>query len=362
VKFFATAAQGTEPLLADELRELRLERVKPTRGGVAFSGRWEDAWRACLWSRIAVRILLPLTEYSCRGPEDLYAGARRVDWDEHLSPKTTLAVSAVGSAPGLDNTMFISQKVKDAAVDHLRDRFGARPSVDRVDPDVGVFARIGGGRASLYLDLSGDALHKRGYRSTGARAPLKETLAAALVRASGWDRERDFIDPMCGSGTIAIEADMLARRVAPNLRRPRFGFERWASFDDGHRKRMQLFREQARAGEVDAGPPVFASDMDPDAVKIALDNVQRARAHVDVARRALADHAETTRAFVVSNPPHGERLRVDPALFVELERVFAGSRLALLIGPRTPVKVPRTARVFEVSNGAIPCRFVIFDT
>lgn len=361
MRFFATAAQGTEPFLADELRELRMERVKPTRGGVAFAGRWEDAWRACLWSRIAVRILLPLTEYSCRGPEDLYAGASRVEWDEHLSPKTTLAVSAVGSAPGLDNTMFISMKVKDAIVDVLRDKFGARPSVDRVDPDVGVFARIGGGRASLYLDFSGDALHKRGYRASSARAPLKETLAAALVRASGWDRERPLVDPMCGSATIAVEADMLARRVAPNLRRKHFGFERWASFDDGHRKRMQLFREQALAGEVAEGPTIFASDIDPDAVKLATDVVERARAHVRVKRCALADHTETRGAFVVSNPPHGERLRVDASLFVELERVFAGSRLALLIGPKTPLKVPREARVFEVSNGAIPCRFVIFD-
>jgi 23S rRNA G2445 N2-methylase RlmL len=361
VRFFATAAQGTESLLADELRELRLDRVKPTRGGVAFAGRWEDAWRACLWSRIAVRILLPLTEYPCRGPEDLYAGASRVEWDEHLSPKTTLAVSAVGSAPGLDNTMFISMKVKDAIVDVLRDKFGSRPSVDRVDPDVGVFARVGGKRASLYLDLSGDALHKRGYRVGSARAPLKETLAAALVRASGWDRERPLVDPLCGSGTIAIEADMFARRVPPNLRRKRFGFERWASFDDGHRKRMQLFREQARAQVLENGPAILAADIDPDAVKIAEGDVGRAGAHVRVERRALADHTEGQHAMVVSNPPHGERLRVDASLFVELRRVFAGSRLALLIGPRTPLTVPREARVFEVSNGAIPCRFVVFD-
>jgi putative N6-adenine-specific DNA methylase len=349
-------------LLADELRDLRMERVKPQRGGVGFAGRWEDAWRACLWSRIAVRILLPLTEYPCRGPEDLYAAARRVEWDEHLSPKTTLAVSAVGSAPGLDNTMFIAQKVKDAIVDSLRDRYGARPSVDRVDPDVGVFARIGGGRASLYLDLSGDALHKRGYRSKGARAPLKETLAAALVRASGWDRERPLVDPMCGSGTIAIEADLFARRVAPNLRRKRFGFERWASFEAGYRKRMQLLREQARADELSVGPEVVASDADADAIRIARDDVERAGARVRVERRTVAQRTGSGRVFVVSNPPHGERLQVEASLFDDLARAFAGSRFALLVGPRTPLRTPREARIWDVANGAIPCRFVVYES
>jgi putative N6-adenine-specific DNA methylase len=360
VKFFATAGQGTEPFLADELHELGLERVKPTRAGVSFSGRWEDAWRACLWSRIAVRILLPLTEYPCRGPADLYSGARRVEWGEHISPRTTIAVSAVGSAPGLDNTMFIAQKVKDAVVDRLRDETGARPSVDRTDPDVALFARIGGGRASLYLDLSGDPLHKRGYRAKGARAPLKETLAAALVRASGWDRVRPLVDPLCGSGTVAIEADHLARRVAPGLSRRRFGFERWASFDEGLARRLAALRERARSEQLTRGPLVLASDMDPKAVEVARDNVARANAQVRVERQRLGEKPIPEASFVVSNPPHGERLPVDPRLFEELTRAAAGSSIALLIGPETPLSIPKNARVFKVKNGAIPCRFVVF--
>ncbi len=365
MKFFATAAQGTEGLLCEELGSLGLERVKIRRGGVEFSGRWEDAWRACLWSRIAVRILHPVAEFHCRGADDLYAGARSVDWAEHLSPKTTLAVSAVGAAPGLDNTMFVAQRVKDAVVDRLRDELGARPSVDRDDPDVALFARLGGGRATILLDLAGDSLHRRGYRADGARAPLKETLAAALVRASGWDRVRPFLDPMCGSGTVAIEADHLARNVAPGLGRSRFGFERWASFDEGRKKRWALLRQQARSRALDEGPEVSASDHDPKMVELARGNVQRARAHVRVSHARVADlSAGSPPGIIVSNPPHGERLVADPELYAALERLtreLSGHRFAFLLGPNTPFRAPRSARLVKVNNGALKCRFAVFD-
>ena len=220
MKFFVTAARGTESALTDELREIGLERLRELRGGVQLSGRFEEAWRVCIESRIAVRVLWNISEFPCESAADLYAGVRAVEWEEHVSPDTTLAVSAVGVAPGLDNTMFVAQRTKDAIVDRIRDDMGARPSVDREDPDISVFVRLARGRATVSFDLAGESLHRRGYREPGAVAPLKETLAAALLRLSGWDRESPLVDPMCGSGTLAIEADLLGTQRCAGPRAP----------------------------------------------------------------------------------------------------------------------------------------------
>jgi len=366
MKFFATTAKGTERALADELRELRLSRVRAEVGGVSFSGRWEDAWRACLESRIAVRVLHPIDDIAVRGERDLYEGVRQLEWEEHVSVQTTLAVSAVGQAPGLDNTMFVAQRTKDAIVDRLRDRLGARPSVSRDDPDVAVFVRLYRGRASIALDLVGEPLHKRGYRERGAAAPLKETLAAALVRLSGWDRQRPLTNPMCGSATLAIEADLWARRVAPGARRERFGFERWSSFDDSRRRRIALLRQRARDAELGDGPHVLATDADDAAVSLARRSVERASAHVRVERGRVGDLVGTSPpGWVIVNPPYGERLAADPALWRELERgisrLGAGHRVALLLGPKVPFQPPRHAERYAVFNGALRCSFAVFD-
>lgn len=366
MKFFATAAKGTEGALADELREIALDRIRVNPGGVSFSGRWEDAWRACLESRIAVRVLHSLREFSCRSADDLYEGVREAAWEEHVSNATTLAVSAVGAAPGLDNTMFVAQRTKDAIVDRLRDQTGGRPSVSREDPDVAVFVRLARGRATVSLDLVGEALHRRGYREPGSPAPLKETLAAALLRMSGWDRQRPLVDPMCGSGTLAIEADLWARRVAPGLARERFGFERWASFDDSRRRRWEMIRQRARGAVRADGPPIRASDADDSSVELTRRNADRAGARLTVSRARVEGLAGTSPpGLVIANPPYGERLEADDALWRELGaalgRLPPGHRVALLLGPRVPFRPPAHAERHRVFNGPLECAFWVWD-
>jgi len=366
MKFFATAAKGTERALADELAELSMERLRVQPGGVSFSGRWEAAWRACLHSRIAVRILHPVADTRCRGERDLYDAVRDVEWEEHVSAHTTLAVSAVGTAPGLDNTMFVAQRTKDAIVDRLRDLSGQRPSVSREDPDVAIFVRLARGRVSISLDLAGHALHRRGYREPGSLATLKESLAAALVRMSGWDRRRPLLDPMCGSATLAIEGELWARGVAPGLSRDRFGFERWASFDDSRRRRMARLRDDARSREQAEGPRVLASDVDSAAVELARRNVQRAGAHVAVQRASITELCGTTPpGLVIANPPYGERLEASAGLLRELQcalgRLPEGHRVALLLGPRTALEPPGHAVRHRVFNGPLDCSLWVWD-
>jgi len=196
--FFATAAKGTEGALRDELRELRIPGVRADRGGVHFGRTWEDAWLACLHSRIAMRILAEVARFPAPSGESLYQGVRAVDWSAWLSPRHTLAVTANCRSGALTHTGFIAQKTKDAIVDPLRDRFGDRPSVDRKDPDLHVFVHLVRDEAVVYLDLAGESLHRRGYRSEHGEAPLKDTLAAAMLRLCGWDRASPLVDPMCG--------------------------------------------------------------------------------------------------------------------------------------------------------------------
>ncbi|HEX3344142.1 MAG TPA: THUMP domain-containing protein, partial [Polyangiaceae bacterium] len=249
MKFFATAAKGTEPALRDELRELRLRGVRADRGGVHFEGQLVDAARACLWSRVAVRILVEVAVFAAPDGEALYEGARAVPWATWMTPRTTLAVRATCRSSRLTHSQFVAQKTKDAVVDALRDRFGERPSVDRDDPDALLAVHLARDEATLYLDVGGSSLHERGWRAKAGAAPLRETLAAAVLRLSGWDRERPLVDPMCGAGTIAIEAAAWSRRVAPGLARARFGLERWASHDDAERRAMVALREEARAAK-----------------------------------------------------------------------------------------------------------------
>jgi 23S rRNA G2445 N2-methylase RlmL len=377
VRFFATCAAGTERALAGELAELGLPRVSAGRGGVRFEGDLEPALSACLWSRIAVRILVELAEFPCPDGDALYAGVSRLDWREHLLPELTLAVSAVSRESALAHTMYIAQRTKDAIVDQLRDQFGARPSVDRDDPDVRVFVRLVRDVASVHLDLAGEPLHRRGWREPGARAPLKETLAAAILRIGGWDRQRPLVDPMCGSATIAIEADHWARRIAPGLARARFGIERWASFGEVERRLLTELREQARAAALDDGPPIFAFDADPDAIAQAKRNAARAgaRANVQIGRARLVELSLGALgltpgrgrpcAHVCTNPPYGERLDAGAAVWAgldaALERFPRGTRVSLLLSGRPPLRLPRRTRRARLYNGRIECELVSWE-
>ena len=369
--FFATASAGTEDLLADELHALGLRGARTGRGGVRFEGGTVDAMRACLWSRIAMRVLLPVAEFPAADAEALYAGARGVRWEEHLDETRTFAVEAVGRTEALGHTHFTALKVKDAVADALRERRGARPDVNAVDPDVRIVAHLAGGRASLALDLAGEPLFKRGWRLAQTEATLKETLAAAILRACGYDGMRPLVDPMCGSGTIAVEAALIAQNHAPGVHR-RLGIERWASFDATLRADLRRMRDEARRGVRRGAPPVIASDRDPEAVRATRVNVKRAGLPIQVAQadaRALAPLDPP--GFVVVNPPWG--LRLDgggrkrlKTFFWQLGQAWRGlhgHRLAVLSGgPEFESAFGmRPASRRPLWNGPVRCVLLTYD-
>ncbi len=366
-RLFATAAKGTEGALRDELREHRFKGVRADRGGVHFAGDLVEGYRACLELRIAARVLYQLDAFDAPSGDALYQGVRNIPWEDWMSPRQTLAVRATCRSSALTHTQFIAQRTKDAIVDPFRERTGARPSVDLHDPDVSIFVHLVKDRATVYLDLAGEALHRRGYRIQGAAAPLKETLASAILRLGGWDRERPLIDPMCGSGTIAIEGALWARDIAPGLARARFGFERWTSFDGSAKAKMLELRQAARARVKREGPEIIASDIDDEALDAAAANARRSGLSLAFRRADVRDLAPGARpGHVVTNPPYGERLDADRDLYAAMARSFsrlAGHRISILAnGPEVvrPIRV-RPASSFEVYNGDIPCRLISFD-
>ncbi len=375
--FFAAAPSGIEPLLTAELAELGATQVKPMRGGLRFRGTLETAYRACLWSRTASRIVLPLAEFPVADSAALYAGVLDLPWEEHLAPDGTLSVEFTGNCPGIDHSHYGAQRVKDAIVDRFRARCGQRPSVNRQQPDVRIHLQCRDGQATVSLDLSGDSLHRRGYREATVTAPLKETLAAALLLKSGW-REiaaagGSLLDPLCGSGTFAIEAAWIAGDRAPGLSREHWGFSGWL----GHIPALwnRLLKEAQERWTVGQSriPPIFASDHDPKAVRATRINASRAGVadHLRVERREWIDVEPPPGApgLVIINPPYGERLGEQEevaALYVQigqrLKAHFSGWRAALFTGnPDLGKRMGlRADKVHAFYNGPLDCRLLRF--
>lgn len=356
-RFFVTAAKGTEPLLRDELRELGFRRVRAERGGVRFGASEADAYRACLWTRIGLRVMEPLASFACPDADALYAGVHALDLERFVDASRTLTVRAAGTTAALNNTQFIAQRTKDAVVDRIRARRGARPSVDREDADLVLFLHLARDTATLYADYSGSSLHARGLRVAAGEAPIKEHLAAALVRYSGWDGRAPLVDPMCGAGTLLIEAALWARRVAPGLTRERFGFERWPSFGAKERELLARLRDEARAGERPLEAEIVGSDRDREAIARAKANAERAGVKLAWHERALGDVEPGAAGTLVANPPYGERLEQDRGLSRELDRLlhrFASHGRALIV-PRGFSSRRRPERWLAVWNGPIAC-------
>ncbi len=378
--FYAPCARGLEPLLAEELRALRARGVRPQRGGVLFAGSVTDGYRALLWSRFASRVLLSLGEVAADSADALYAGIREVAWEDHLRADGTLTVDANGVNEALRNTQFTAVKVKDAVVDRFRDRFGRRPSVDSRDPDVRLNVTVLGAKAKLAIDLSGTPLHRRGYREQGVQvaAPMKETLAAAVLGFAGWKATAEsggaFLDPLCGSGTLAIEAALVACDVAPGLLRREWGFDRWLGHDEGAWEALRADAAERRTRGLSDPVPIEGSDADRGAVEIARRFVRRAglESVVRIEPRALADAvppADASRGLLACNPPYGERLadrRDLPALYAELSRVMSerlpGWDLAVITSDESLQRGlgMRADRSYEVFNGRIPAKVHVF--
>ncbi|ABJ15662.1 hypothetical protein PA14_24665 [Pseudomonas aeruginosa UCBPP-PA14] len=261
-ELFLTCPKGLESLLLEEAQGLGLDEARAQVSAVRGQGSLEVAYRLCLWSRLANRVLLVLARFPVENAESMYMAVHAVNWEDHLDAGGTLAVEFSGKGSGIDNTHFGALKVKDAIVDNLRERSGRRPSVDKVNPDVRVHLHLDRGQATLSLDLSGHSLHQRGYRLQQGAAPLKENLAAAVLIRAGWPKIAAeggaLADPMCGVGTFLVEAALMAAHIAPNLRRERWGFSNWL----GHVPALwrQLHEEaQQRAAAGLARPAVVDS-------------------------------------------------------------------------------------------------------
>ncbi|WP_266159366.1 bifunctional 23S rRNA (guanine(2069)-N(7))-methyltransferase RlmK/23S rRNA (guanine(2445)-N(2))-methyltransferase RlmL [Dyella silvatica] len=378
--YFATCPKGLEYLLRDELVAIGATDVRESLAGVHFSGTLETAYRACLWSRLASRILLPLAEFEAGTDDALYAGVQSIDWSQHLASHATLAVDAGTALSKLTHSQYIAQRVKDAIVDQFRQRDGARPGVDTDEPDVRINLRLRRDRATLSLDLAGTPLHRRGWRELQGEAPLKENLAAAMLMRAGWPeiyaQGGALLDPMCGSGTLLIEGALMVADVAPGLRREYFGFLGWHQHDIAiWRRVLDEARERAEAGLRALRSCFFGSDADSRMVQTAKRNAQEA----EVSGFFTLDKHDALhvgpppgieRGLVITNPPYGERLgeRVDmPRLYRALGEAlrarFSGWRAAVLagdveLGRAMPL---RAEKRYTLYNGALETVLLIFE-
>mgnify|MGYP003875244415 FL=1 len=374
--FIATCAQGLEPVLEAELRALRLPRIRSLRGAVLFGATLQDGYRALLWSRVASRVLHELARFECPDADALYDGVRSIPWADHMHPTATLVVDFVGVSRTLRHSGFAARVTKDAIVDQFRDAVGRRPSVDLQQPDHRVHVHLAAGKATVSLDLAGVPLHQRGLQREAGRAPLKETVAAAILQIAGWPAAakegRPLSDPMCGSGTILSEAAMVARDVAPGLHRTRWGHDRWLGHDAAiwdtliHEARGR--KEAMRAEDIG----VYGGDSDPDILPLAVRNLARA-GFADIAGKLVCRDARQSVApepipgLVVTNPPYGTRLdderRADALLrdFGDtLRHNYLGWTAWVLVGrPRQARALGlRPKRKHPIRNGRLDARLL----
>lgn len=378
LKFFATAPKGLELLLAEELRQLGAGTAAEKLAGVAFTGDLALAYKACLWSRLANRILLPLKTLPAATPEALYTGIQMIDWTDHLDCSGTFAIHCVCSQSTINHSLFAAQKIKDAIVDQFRQRFGIRPSVARVKPEVSIHAYLHRDEAIISIDLSGESLHKRGYRLAGGLAPLKENLAAALLLRAGWidiaKAGGSLLDPMCGSGTLLIEAALLASNTPPGLFRNYFGFLGWKK----HQPLLwQSILEEAKKNQVQSLlklPAIVGYDNDKQAIKIAHENINRiglsSKIHVEKRELSALTKLNKQPGLLITNPPYGERIgeinelqSVYRLLGERLKEFFCGWKAAVFTGNSDLGKQMgiRAKRYYALPNGTIPCKLLLFD-
>ncbi len=370
-RFFAPCPRGLEAPLADELRAQNAQFVAPAEGGVAFSGPLELAYHVNLESRLASRVLWQVAHGRCRSEDELYAMVRGIAWAKHFKVERTLRADVAATGSTLPSLEFATLKVKDAVCDRFRDDVGKRPSVDKQRPDVRVHAYLTEREATIYLDTSGEPLFKRGWRRDTDAAPLRENLAAGLIALSGWTPGTPFLDPMCGSGTIAIEAAALAADRAPGLTRT-FGFQKLAWFDGPTWQRIRQ-RARDRMNKAPAVPAITGSDIDPQALERSRGNAAAAGVAEWLALEqgdVLARAAPAATGVLIANPPYGVRLHDEHALAAfyprlgdALKQRFAGwtaffltgdARLAKLIGLKPSRRTP-------LWNGNIECRFYRFE-
>ena len=358
----AKTFQGLEEVLAKELTELGANDIQMGRRMVSFTGDKTLMYKANFCLRTAIRILKPVFRFKASDADEIYEKLKTFDWDSYMNADTSFAVDSVVYSDEFKHSKFVAYRVKDAVADYFRERDGRRPSVQVTNPDLLFHIHIAQEDCTLSIDSSGESLHKRGYRQESVGAPLNEILAAGMILLSGWNGESDFVDPMCGSGTLPIEADLIARNMAPGLFRKEFAFEKWDDFD------QELFDEiyNDDSAERDFTHHIYGYDKEWKAVNIAKANVKAAGLMKDISieHRAMEEFEQPTeKAIMITNPPYGERLKPDDLLELyqtigsKLKENFQGNDAWIIsykeecfnkIGLKPSVIIP-------VFNGALPC-------
>jgi putative N6-adenine-specific DNA methylase len=365
--FFASAPRGLEALLLEEVRELGGSEASAVPGGVLFRGDWTACYRVNFWSRIASRVLWRIAAFDYKSEQDIYTSAKALDWLRYFKVERTLRVNVTAQKSPLKSLEFATLRIKDAVCDRFRDQLGRRPDVDRAAPDVRIHAYLEGTRATLYLDTSGEPLFKRGWRHGVADAPLRENLAAGIIMLTGWQPDQPLLDPMCGGGTLLVEAAAMARGRAPGTRRS-FGFEKLLGFQPADWERVK--RED---GKKEPDLSLFGSDTDPKALNAARRNLAEAGVErwVQLERSDILERAAPAPAGVmVANPPYGERIgspeelaRFYPKLGDALKKRFAGWRCFFFTADLRLPKLIRLepSRRTPLFNGALECRLYEFE-
>jgi len=369
-KMVAKTLFGFEELLAEELRTLGAFDVKVGIRNVSFKGDLGFMYKANLALRTSVRILMPIKSFKVQSEHDLYEKLRQINWDKYIGVNQTFAIDAVANSDNFSHSHYLALKSKDAIADYFRDKFNKRPNVDIKHPDLQVNIHIQADYCTVSLDSSGDSLHKRGYRNQTNIAPINEVLAAGLVLLSGYDGSQNFIDPMCGSGTILIEAAMIANNIPANINRKEFGFEKWNDFDEDL---FNIIRGSLLKKVKESDSVILGYDKAPSAVRKANDNVKNAHLE-DFIKIKQANFFNTEKevegkTILLFNPPYGERLEIDVSTFYKeigntLKHSYTNTNAWLITSNFTDGLKNvglRTSRKIKVYNGKLECRLVKYE-
>lgn len=378
--FTATAGRGILPLLAKELAQIGVNNIRETTGSVQFKGALIDAYRVCLWSRLANSVLMPIARFDATTSDALYKGIYEMQWEDHLrTSEDTIAVQFNSFRSKIQHTQYGAQRVKDGIVDRFRDQTGTRPSVDLHQPDVRINVYVRHNSATVSIDLSGESLHKRGYRTEQTLAPLKENLAAAILYIAEWPQlaasGASLIDPMCGSGTLLIEAALMAADIAPGLSRDYFGFHYWKQHDKEIWSQLLAEAQRRKMAGLSRLPVIIGGDRDARAIKAATENIAQAgladRIHLE--HRGVSDwHTVDNlpqQGVVVTNPPYGERIGREldlPALYGQLGRLITDElpawRSCLITDDASLTNNMRLTQINRrpMDNGPIACEIINF--
>ena len=369
-KMLATTLFGLEEVLAKELFALGAQSVKKGNRSVSFVGDKGFMYKANLKLRTAIRILKPIRSFTVYDEDDLYNKLKKIKWEDYIYSDGYIAInSVVNSQDFTTNSHYISLKSKDAIVDYFRDKYDERPSIDLKHPDVRIHVHIHHQTCTVSLDSSGDSLHKRGYRTATNIAPINEVLAAGLILLTGYDGGTHLIDPMCGSGTILIEAAMIAANIPPNINRPEFGFEKWRDYDNSL---FEVIQDSLLKRIKDPYFKIMGFDKAPSAVRKAKDNVTNANLDefVNVFQIDFFESEKQLRGPVTMlfNPPYGERLEIDTEGFYQqigdtLKKNYPGTTAWFITSDMEALRHVglKTSRRIPMRNADLECRFVRYD-